>query len=156
MQYLGTNEAMPAKIGSYKGYKYFIIPSLFGALNGYAELPKSWKDGDEDELTVHGGITFKGYVRDGASKVKVIGFDTLHAFDDQETRDLKSVEKECKYMIDEMIEVWNKHRPLSRVSTETALELADELGYLYKKWGIMRWEKHILILKIYMETDIEK
>ena len=105
MQYLGTNEAMPAKIGTYKGYKYFIIPSLFGALNGYAELPKSWKDGDEDELTVHGGITFKGYVRDGASKVKVIGFDTLHAFDDQETRDLKSVEKECKYMIDEMIEV---------------------------------------------------
>ena len=85
MQYLGTNEAMPAKVGSYKGYKYFIIPSLFGALNGYAELPKSWKDGDEDELTVHGGITFKGYVRDGASKVKVIGFDTLHAFDDHET-----------------------------------------------------------------------
>ena len=105
MQYLGTNEAMPAKIGSYKGYKYFIIPSLFGALNGYAELPKDWKDGDEDELIVHGGITFKGYVRDGASKVKVIGFDTLHAFDDQKTRDLKSVERECKYMIDEMIEV---------------------------------------------------
>ncbi|MEF2760516.1 MAG: hypothetical protein U0N29_03740 [Ligilactobacillus salivarius] len=70
MQYLGTNEAMPAKVGSYKGYKYFIIPSLFGALNGYAELPKDWKDGDEDELTVHGGITFKGYVRDGSSKVK--------------------------------------------------------------------------------------
>ncbi|WP_289147755.1 hypothetical protein [uncultured Megamonas sp.] len=136
MQYLGTNEAMPARKGTYKGYKYFIIPSLFGALNGYAELPKSWKDGDEDELTVHGGITFKGYVRDGASKVKVIGFDTLHAFDDQETRDLKSVEKECKYMIDEMIEVWNKHRPLSRVSTETALELADELGKLAKKRGL--------------------
>lgn len=136
MKYLETNEAMPAKIGTYKGYKYFIIPSLFGALNGYAELPKSWKDGDEDELTVHGGITFKGYVRDGASKVKVIGFDTLHAFDNQETRDLKSVEKECKYMIDEMIEIWNKHRPLSRVSTETALELADELGKLAAKPGL--------------------
>lgn len=136
MQYLGTNETMPAKIGTYKGYKYFIIPSLFGVLNGYAELPKDWKDGDEDELTVHGGITFKGYVRDGASKVKVIGFDTLHAFDDQETRDLKSVEKECKYMIDEMIEIWNKHRLLSRVSTETALELADELGKLATKRGL--------------------
>ena len=135
MQYLGTNEAMPAKKVTYKGYKYFIIPSLFGALNGYAELPKSWKDGDEDELTVHGGITFKGYVRDEASKVKVIGFDTLHAFDDQGTRDLKSVEKECKYMIDEMIEIWNKHRPL-RVNTETALELADELGKLATKWGL--------------------
>ena len=72
-------------------------------------------------------------------------------------------------MIDEMIEIWNKHRPL-RVNTETALKLADELGklaakqglsfdelgYLHKKWGIMRWEKHILMLKIYMETDIEK
>lgn len=135
MQYLGTNEAMPAKVGSYKEYKYFIIPSLFGALNGYAELPKDWKDGDEDELTVHGGITFKGYVRDGHRKIKVIGFDTLHAFDDQETRDLKSVEKECKYMIDEMIEVWNKHRPL-RASTETALELADELGKLLKEQGL--------------------
>lgn len=136
MQYLGTNEAMPAKVGSYKGYRYFIIPSLFGALNGYAELPKSWKDGDEDELTVHGGITFKGYVRDGSSKVKVIGFDTLHTFDDQETWDLKSVVKECKYMIDEMIEVWNKHRPLSRASTETALELADKLGKLATKRGL--------------------
>ena len=127
MQYLGTNEAMPAKVGSYKGYKYFIIPSLFGALNGYAELPKSWKDGDEDELTVHGGITFKGYVRDGASKVKVIGFDTLHAFDDQETRDLKSVERECKYMIDEMIE---------KTSTNLALQISDELTKLLKEQGI--------------------
>ncbi len=136
MQYSGTNEVMPAKIGLYKGYKYFIIPSLFGALNGYAELPKSWKDGDEDKLTVHGGITFKGYVRDGALKVKVIGFDTLHAFDDQETWDLKSVEKECKYMIDEMIEVWNKYRPLIRANTETALELADELGKLLKEQGL--------------------
>lgn len=136
MQYLETNEAMPAKVGTYKGYKYFIIPSLFGALNGYAELPKSWRDGDEDELTVHGGITFKGYVRDGASKVKVIGFDTLHAFDDQETWDLKSVEKECKYMIDEMIEVWNKYRPLIRANTETALELADELRKLAAKQGL--------------------
>ncbi|NXZ96772.1 hypothetical protein HZI56_06695 [Lactobacillus salivarius] len=135
MKYLETNEAMPAKVGSYKGYKYYIIPSLFGALNGYAELPKSWKDGDEDELTVHGGITFKGYVRDGASKVKVIGFDTLHAFDDQETWDLKSVEKECKYMIDEMIEVWYKHRPL-RANTETALKTADELRKLLRKQGL--------------------
>lgn len=68
---------MPAKIGSYKGYEYFIIPSLFGALNGYAELPKSWKDGDEDELTVH-----------------------------------------------------------VRANTETALELADELGKLAAKQGL--------------------
>ena len=135
MQYLETNEAMPAKVGTYKGYRYFIIPSLFGALNGYAELPKTWKDGNEDELTVHDGITFKGYVRDGASKVKVIGFDTLHAFDDQETWDLKSVEKECKYMIDEMIEVMAKHRPLKE-NTETALEQADELGKLLAKRGI--------------------
>ena len=135
MKYLGTNEAMPAKAGSYKGYRYFIIPSLFGALNGYVELPKSWKDGDEDELTIHGGVTFKGYVRDGASKVKVIGFDTLHAFDDQETRDLKSIEKECKYMIDEMIEVMAKHRPL-RANTEITLELADELGKLAAKQGL--------------------
>ena len=135
MKYLGTNEAMPAKVGSYKGYRYFIIPSLFGALNGYVELPKSWKDGDADELTVHGGVTFKGYVRDGASKVKVIGCDTLHAFDDQETRDLKSIEKECKYMIDEMIEVMAKHRPL-RANTEITLELADELGKLAAKQGL--------------------
>lgn len=86
MKYLGTNEAMPAKVGSYKGYKYFIIPSLFGALNGYAELPKSWKDGVEDELTVHGGITFKGYVRDGSSKVKVIGFDLTCIWWSRDTR----------------------------------------------------------------------
>ena len=144
MQYLGTNEAMPAKVGSYKGYKYFIIPSLFGALNGYAELPKSWKDGDEDELTVHGGITFKGYVRDGASKVKVIGFDTLHAFDDQETRDLKSVEKECKYMIDEMIE---------KISTNLALQISDELTKLLKKQGITLEEYARSRKKVYKEVE---
>ena len=144
MQYLGTNEAMPAKVGSYKGYKYFIIPSLFGALNGYAELPKDWKDGDEDELTVHGGITFKGYVRDGASKVKVIGFDTLHAFDDQETRDLKSVEKECKYMIDEMIE---------KISTNLALQISDELTKLLKKQGITLEEYTRSRKKVYKEVE---
>ena len=144
MQYLGTNEAMPAKIGTYKGYKYFIIPSLFGALNGYAELPKSWKDGDEDELTVHGGITFKGYVRDGASKVKVIGFDTLHAFDDQETRDLKSVEKECKYMIDEMIE---------KISTNLALQISDKLIELLKKQGITLEEYARSRKKVYKEVE---
>lgn len=144
MQYLGTNEAMPAKVGSYKGYKYFIIPSLFGALNGYAELPKDWKDGDEDELTVHGGITFKGYVRDGASKVKVIGFDTLHAFDDQETRDLKSVEKECKYMIDEMIE---------KISTNLALQISDELTKLLKKQGITLEEYARSRKKVYKEVE---
>ncbi|PAY59658.1 hypothetical protein A8C40_00370 [Ligilactobacillus salivarius] len=144
MQYLGTNEAMPAKVGSYKGYKYFIIPSLFGALNGYAELPKDWKDGDEDELTVHGGITLKGYVRDGASKVKVIGFDTLHAFDDQETRDLKSVEKECKYMIDEMIE---------KISTNLALQISDELTKLLKKQGITLEEYARSRKKVYKEAE---
>lgn len=144
MQYLGTNEAMPAKVGSYKGYKYFIIPSLFGALNGYAELPKDWKDGDEDELTVHGGITFKGYVRDGSSKVKVIGFDTLHAFDDQETRDLKSVEKECKYMIDEMI---------GKISTNLALQISDELTKLLKKQGITLEEYARSRKKVYKEVE---
>ena len=144
MKYLGTNEAMPAKIGTYKGYKYFIIPSLFGALNGYAELPKDWKDGDEDELTVHGGITFKGYVRDGASKVKVIGFDTLHAFDDQETRDLKSVEKECKYMIGEMIE---------KISTNLALQISDELTKLLKKQGITLEEYARSRKKVYKEVE---
>lgn len=144
MQYLGTNEAMPAKVGSYKGYKYFIIPSLFGALNGYAELPKYWKDGDEDELTVHGGITFKGYVRDGSSKVKVIGFDTLHVFDDQKTRDLKSVERECKYMIDEMIE---------KTSTNLALQISDELTKLLKKQGITLEEYARSRKKVYKEVE---
>lgn len=144
MQYLGTNEAMPAKVGSYKGYKYFIIPSLFGALNGYAELPKYWKDGDEDELTVHGGITFKGYVRDGSSKVKVIGFDTLHAFDDQKTRDLKSVERECKYMIDEIIE---------KISTNLALQISDELTKLLKKQGITLEEYARSRKKVYKEVE---
>ena len=38
-------------------------------------------------------------------------------------------------MIDEMIEVWNKHRPL-RANTETALELANELGKLARKQGL--------------------
>ncbi|WP_161022406.1 hypothetical protein [Ligilactobacillus salivarius] len=38
-------------------------------------------------------------------------------------------------MIDEMIEVWYKHRPL-RANTETALKTADELRKLLRKQGL--------------------
>lgn len=105
MKYLGTNEAMPAKVGSYKGYRYFIIPSLFGALNGYAELPENWKDGEEDYIDVHGGATFKGYLVNGEEEVRVIGFGTMHAGDSPVYWNLSRVEEECKHLIDGIIEV---------------------------------------------------
>lgn len=144
MEEYGTLHAEPIKVGKYKGHKYFVNMNQFLCLNGYAEIPEKWKDGDEDELTVHGGITFKGYVRDGASKVKVIGFDTLHAFDDQKTRDLKNVERECKYMIDEMIE---------KTSTNLTLQISDELTKLLKKQGITLEEYARSRKKVYKEVE---
>lgn len=63
METYGTINMEPLYIGEYKGLKYFIIPSPFLTLNGYAELPKAWKDGKEDWIDVNGGVTFKGYLK---------------------------------------------------------------------------------------------
>ena len=99
----------PLKIEKYKGLRYFIISNPFLRLNGYAELPENWKDGEEDYIAVHGGVTYKGYVRDGKEKVKVIGFDTLHAFDGPEDWPLYRVEVECRHLINEIIEVMEEN-----------------------------------------------
>lgn len=105
MEEYGTLHAAPIKVGEYKGHKYFVNVNQFSCLNGYAELPQNWKEGEEDYIDVHGGVTFKGYLINGEEKVRVIGFDTMHAGDNPVYWNLYRVEKECKHLIDGIIEV---------------------------------------------------
>lgn len=109
MEECGTIDLEPLKISKYKGLRYFIILNPLLGLNGYAELPENWKDGKEEYIEVHGGVTYKGYVRDGKEKVRVIGFDTLHAFDRPEDWPLFRVETECRHSINEIIEVMEEN-----------------------------------------------
>ncbi|ARU19630.1 hypothetical protein [Ligilactobacillus salivarius] len=105
MEEYGTLHAEPIKVGKYKGHKYFVNMNQFLCLNGYAEIPENWKDGEEDYIDVHGGVTFKGYLMNGEDKVRVIGFDTMHAGDSSAYWNLSRVEIECKHLIDGIIEV---------------------------------------------------
>ena len=105
MEEYGTLHAEPIKVGKYKGHKYFVNMNQFLCLNGYAEIPEKWKEGEEDYIDVHGGVTFKGYLINGEEKVRVIGFDTMHWGDSPTYWNLCRVEKECKHLIDGIIEV---------------------------------------------------
>lgn len=70
MEEYGTLHAEPIKIGKYKGHKYFVNMNQFLCLNGYAEIPEKLKEGEEDYIDVHGGVTFKGYLINGEEKSK--------------------------------------------------------------------------------------
>jgi len=67
-----------AKKGIYKNYKYVITEvelAPYYHVNGYVKL-KEW-----------------------------IGFDTAHYFDNYETKNIDFVENECKYIIEQLIEL---------------------------------------------------
>ena len=105
MEEYGTLHAEPIKVGEYKGNRYFVRVNQFSCLCGYAELPKNWKDGEEDYIDVHGDVTFKGCIVNNGEKVRVIGFDTMHFGDSPTYWNLFRVEEECKHLIDGIIEV---------------------------------------------------
>lgn len=105
MKEYGTLHAEPIKVGEYKGNRYFVNMNQFLWLNGYAEIPENWKDGEEDYIDVHGGVTFKGYLMNDQDKVRVIGFDTMHVGDSPAYWNLSRVEEECKHLINGIIEV---------------------------------------------------
>ena len=51
--------------------QWHVVRNDFGSFNGYATLPEDWKDGDEYDFLVHGGVTFRGKL----NGVNVIGFE---------------------------------------------------------------------------------
>ncbi|TXJ77845.1 hypothetical protein FGO85_04070 [Ligilactobacillus salivarius] len=58
-------------------------------------MPEDWKDGDEDDLLVHGGVTFRGKL----NGVNVIGSDTADSIDYDMRWSLNEVVEETKELL---------------------------------------------------------
>lgn len=97
----------PVHTGVHRGIEYWVLrirdylPE--GYYCGYCRLPISL-DGREEEISVHGDVTFAERDEDGSW---VYGFDCAHWGDDapnSPTRNLDWVVEETKRMIDEILE----------------------------------------------------
>ena len=119
----------------YKGIFYKVVLQRLGHRCGYVEIPKDLNISKRDfsfdsDLEVHGGITYAKV----ENETKVIGFDCAHYMDgidvekamehftdlsdnelmflswgigDGKVRSLEYVEKECKNLIDQLLEKYN-------------------------------------------------
>ena len=103
----------------YKGYKIYVakityeVPLFWYDMtdnrtyyNGYIVLPENSKfygkhyDVINEEITIHGGFTFSGFVKEEYT----IGFDTGHSFDNITTQNVDFVLEELKQAVDQIIE----------------------------------------------------
>ncbi len=81
---------------------------------GYVVIPANDKfyNASEDLLDtsdVHGGISFTGYL-DEVGDAFLLGFDCNHARDDIHEQDIFYVERECKSLIDQIIELNKEYK----------------------------------------------
>ena len=76
---------------------------------GYAVIPEDHPfygadyDDVEDDIDVHGGLTFSGDIEDVDGFL--LGFDCAHYGDSPEVQDEEYTLKECKKMVDQLIEI---------------------------------------------------
>lgn len=115
-QILGLQELRPGlKTGLYRGYQIYIrhvrdFPTLrfpSGYYCGYVALPFAHPFYAEDyqdleELEVHGGLTFSGYL--DFSDYYLLGFDCGHGGDDIKVQNEDYTLAECKKLVDQLIE----------------------------------------------------
>lgn len=109
----------------YKGYKIYVVKITYEVplfwydmtdnrtyYNGYIVLPKNSKfygkeyDFINEEIEVHGGFTFSGFV----DNEYTIGFDTAHYFDNENTQNIDFVLEELRNAVDQIIQSENKKR----------------------------------------------
>lgn len=101
----------------YRGYTIFIKKMKNNNdiwFNGYIVIPKNNRyydmcyEGINFEIEVHGGFTYSNYnngIFDNLEQGKyVIGFDTLHYYDDHNTKNKEFVLSELKEAVDQIIE----------------------------------------------------
>lgn len=111
----------------YRGYKYIIrrlwhvnskdaYPMNATWYCGYAEIPEDDRLYGVNELSdileefnVHGGISFTGYL-DEEGDAFLLGFDCNHARDDIHEQDIFYVDRECKNLIDQIIELNKEYK----------------------------------------------
>ena len=92
MEYMGEINKDIVNQGNDYNVNWYVVRNDFGSFTGYAELPDDWHDGDEDDLLVHGGVTFRGKL----NGVEVIGFDTADELDYDIRWSLNEVVRETK------------------------------------------------------------
>ena len=92
MEYMGEINKDIVNQGNDYNVNWYVVRNDFGSFNGYAELPDDWHDGDEDDLLVHGGATFRGKL----NGIEVIGFDTADELDYDMRWSLNEVVRETK------------------------------------------------------------
>lgn len=105
------------KTGLYRGYQIYIrhvrdfptprFPS--GCYCGYVALPFTHpfygEDyNDLDDIKVHGGLTFSGYLHHVAVDEYLLGFDCGHGGDDIKVQNEDYTLAECKKLVDQLIE----------------------------------------------------
>ena len=105
------------KTGIYRGYEIYVrrvsdLPTLrfpSGYYCGYVALPfthpfygKDYQD--LDDIEVHGGLTFSGYLHHVALDKYLLGFDCGHAGDDIKVHGEQYTLQECKKLVDQLIE----------------------------------------------------
>ena len=106
------------KIGVYKDYIYVIVDMNLGFenwRNGYVKLKDDSKflNKEYDEYPLYniecnGGITFKDTDISLFGEGTYIGFDTMHYFDDENSRKIENIEKNCKSIIEQLILLENE------------------------------------------------
>lgn len=111
----------------YRGYKYHIRRLWYANTKeaylmkstwycGYVEIPTddrlygmSELNDILEEFNVHGGISFKGQL-DEVGDAFLLGFDCNHARDDIHEQDIFYVDRECKNLIDQIIELNREYK----------------------------------------------
>lgn len=83
---------------------------------GYAEIPEDDRlyginelNDILEEFNVHGGISFTGQL-DEEGDAFLLGFDCNHARDDIHEQDIFYVDRECKSLIDQIIELNREYK----------------------------------------------
>ena len=106
------------KTATYRGYQIYIkynndffLPVYpNGYYCGYVKIPTlhpfyGEKYQDLEDIDVHGGLTFSGYLDDIGEDKYLLGFDCGHAGDNVKIHDENYTLQECKKLVDQLIEV---------------------------------------------------
>ena len=102
---------MSIGIGWYKGRTYAVKASIKNSFCGYVKLATDKElqnflsvDHVDRYIQLHGGCTYIGPREEIGDTGTWIGFDTLHCFDGRDTQTVVYCTKECKRIIDALLE----------------------------------------------------
>lgn len=101
LRYVYPEEAYPTNTEWYCGYAVIPPDDRLYEINESNEIL--------EEFNVHGGISFTGQLEE-VGDAFLIGFDCNHARDDIHEQDIFYVDRECKNLIDQIIELNKEYK----------------------------------------------